>query len=135
MAKSFWSLPPDERKLFLQRQKEKAQKRAADPVLVTRRNEQRRSRYSSIPRVRLKNRGRKYGILPEEITRLYNSQNCVCAICEQEKSLDTNLHIDHCHTTGKVRGLLCVKCNIAIGLFEDSTERLRAAAKYIEDHQ
>jgi hypothetical protein len=73
---------------------------------------------------------------------LLASQDGVCAICENEETnLDNtgtgkvrNLNVDHDHNTNAVRGILCSACNRGLGLFEDSPERLRAAADYIEKH-
>jgi len=62
-------------------------------------------------------------------------QNFVCAICKSTKSRrgkDEHFCIDHCHSTGKVRGLLCHHCNMAIGFFRDDPEILRVAAEYLE---
>jgi hypothetical protein len=56
-------------------------------------------------------------------------QNNQCAICK-EKFAKTP-HVDHCHTTGKVRGLLCWQCNIGIGLLKDNIEVCLAAADYL----
>ena len=70
---------------------------------------------------------RKYGISYEEAVALRNTS---CEICGSTKSL----HIDHCHTTGKVRGPLCRGCNHALGNMKDSPERLRAAADYLEKY-
>lgn len=68
-----------------------------------------------------------YGISPDDYRSLLEKQNGFCAICSKAKELV----IDHCHCTGVVRGLLCQKCNLGLGHFEDSTERLKAAAKYL----
>ena len=50
-----------------------------------------------------------------------------CAICNSTE----DLKIDHCHKTKKIRGLLCSRCNLGIGLFDDNPERLTQAAKYV----
>lgn len=54
-----------------------------------------------------------------------------CAICNTN---NCQLHVDHCHTTNKFRGILCHKCNRALGFFNDNSERLRKAADYIDKH-
>lgn len=56
------------------------------------------------------------------------AQNNRCAICLRDK---VRLGVDHDHSTGRVRGLLCHKCNAAIGLLEDSRFRLKSALKYL----
>lgn len=71
-----------------------------------------------------------YGLTPEQYTELFERQNGVCAIC-QEMTTD-RLHIDHCHETGRVRGLLCGKCNKALGLLKDSTKLLDRAKEYLD---
>ena len=52
-----------------------------------------------------------------------------CAICGNS---DKRLHVDHDHATGKVRGLLCMECNVSLGKFKDSPELLRKAIVYLE---
>lgn len=74
---------------------------------------------------------KKYGISLEERDLMSAKQNGKCAICLAEKP---NLHVDHSHETGVVRGLLCFTCNSALGKFKDSPTLLRAAADYIELH-
>ena len=73
---------------------------------------------------------KRYGLTPEAFDAMSRGQNGCCAICEQQP--DHTLYVDHCHTTGAVRGLLCRKCNFAIGLLEDSPERLDAAKRYLQ---
>jgi Recombination endonuclease VII len=71
---------------------------------------------------------RKYGISIEEYTRLLHQQNHACAICE--RPFDRTPHIDHCHLTHWVRGLLCLKCNMGLGCFDDNPIFLFKAALY-----
>lgn len=60
----------------------------------------------------------------------------VCPLCERDMWLNgQRLVVDHCHETGKVRSLLCSRCNRGMGMFEDNPESLRKAAKYLEDHR
>ncbi len=83
------------------------------------------------------NRGWKlektYGITLEDFDRILESQGGVCAICKRsaEETGSENLHVDHDHTTGVVRGLLCRSCNRGIGYLADSPERLRSAVAYL----
>jgi hypothetical protein len=72
-----------------------------------------------------------YGITQEEYNSMVLIQNGVCAICKLPPS-KKRLSIDHNHETGKIRGLLCSRCNLAIGGFRDSAQLLREAANYIE---
>jgi len=75
---------------------------------------------------------RDYGITIDDYDNMVKKQQNRCAICNSHQSeLKQTLHVDHCHSTGKVRGLLCKKCNSAIGLFEDSQDRLKRAIEYI----
>lgn len=71
----------------------------------------------------------RFGITLAERNSMADSQNGGCAICGGIGK--RGLHVDHCHATGNVRGLLCVRCNTAIGAFRDSPELLDAAAAYL----
>ena len=77
---------------------------------------------------RIYQRARSYGLSEKHFRLLLVSQNYECAICGK---LDRNLVVDHNHTTGKVRGLLCSPCNTGIGLLQDSVEVLRRAEGYL----
>ncbi len=71
----------------------------------------------------------RYGISLEQYELILASQNGVCAICRKKpKGL---LCVDHCHTTGMVRGLLCTKCNTALGFYDDDPDRTQAATDYL----
>jgi len=75
----------------------------------------------------------QYGITPEKYDEMLAAQNGGCAICgEKTPGLRTkNFAVDHCHTTGKVRGLLCTKCNRGLGLFNDRSDLLKLATTYL----
>jgi hypothetical protein len=76
---------------------------------------------------------RRYGISREEYDALLVRQNGVCAICQnpQSRKGTKRLSVDHCHKTKKVRGLLCAKCNMAIGILADDDARCTRAAEYL----
>lgn len=81
---------------------------------------------------RAKNLKHNYGLTVEEFEALLLAQAGVCAICSQPSRSAKPLCVDHCHVTGRVRGLLCQHCNTAIGMMEDSTDRLKKAIAYLE---
>lgn len=79
---------------------------------------------------------KKYGITKEQYDNLLRRQNYKCAVCATDSPDGAgDWHIDHCHNTGAVRGLLCSKCNVGLGMFNDDPEALRLAASYIEKHK
>jgi hypothetical protein len=68
---------------------------------------------------------------------MLENQNHACAICKSQNSGDKRskrLSIDHCHQSGKIRGLLCSSCNKAIGLMKDSPELMLLAIGYLKKH-
>ncbi len=85
-------------------------------------------------------RMKKHGLTGEHYNKLLLEQNGVCAIClgnetiERVKGGYKDLAIDHCHKTGKVRGLLCNKCNYAIGYLKDNPKNAQRAMEYLEKH-
>ena len=73
---------------------------------------------------------------PVELLVMREAQGDRCAICKGERcGPGDRLHIDHDHVTGKVRALLCSRCNTMIGLAGDDPARLTAAAAYIRRHR
>lgn len=76
---------------------------------------------------------KRYGLSIEQYTKLLVAQNNLCAIC-LVKPKKSSLAVDHDHKTGKVRGLLCIKCNMALGALDDNTELLFSAARYLGIH-
>lgn len=101
-------------------------------------NKKRRGKYQEENRVRyLKT---KYGITEEYYMQLYAFQKGCCAICGQvgekrsggNRAKDsTELYVDHDHVSREIRGLLCHKCNVAIGLLNDDPVRIKMAEQYI----
>lgn len=73
---------------------------------------------------------RKYGLTLEEVERMRIGG---CAICGRENGGGRHgqLHIDHCHETGAVRGILCSECNTGLGKFRDDPKLLEAAMRYL----
>ncbi|BDI29165.1 hypothetical protein CCAX7_12160 [Capsulimonas corticalis] len=74
---------------------------------------------------------KKYGLTKTALELMYKAQDHKCAICGIPEG-ERLLHIDHCHKTGKVRGLLCERCNLGIGAFNDSLEYLNTAILYLK---
>jgi hypothetical protein len=76
---------------------------------------------------------RTLGITKEELFRLELKAEGKCQICFKALTSErySRMAVDHCHSTGKIRGILCVKCNTALGLFDDDTDRLRQAVLYL----
>lgn len=80
----------------------------------------------------------KYGLSTSDYDRMLEQQGGVCAICNREpternKAGMVMLNVDHCHATGKVRGLLCPLCNRGLGMFGDCKELLERAAAYLAE--
>ena len=77
---------------------------------------------------------RTFGITVKEYDEMLLAQNGTCAICEASCATGYRLAIDHDHTTGKVRALLCKNCNTAIGLFKENTNTMTKAINYLKFH-
>ena len=78
---------------------------------------------------------RLYGLSKDEYINLLHIQGGKCAICEQECKSRQRLAVDHCHDTNKVRGLLCNRCNRALGLLLDDVELVSSALSYLKEHR
>jgi recombination endonuclease VII len=74
---------------------------------------------------------RKFGLTAEAHAEMLASQNGSCAICLALDAPGQRLHVDHCHKTGRIRGLLCARCNLGIGRFEDDKTILESAVRYL----
>lgn len=78
-------------------------------------------------------RSRRYKVPLAKIIKLHTEQGNCCAICGLKQS-SSDLHLDHCHSTGKVRGLLCWRCNTGLGFFHDIPLLLIHASAYLVKH-
>lgn len=76
----------------------------------------------------------RYGLTEEAYQAMLEQQDQSCAICREPNNLDRRMYVDHCHATGKVRGLLCQKCNAAIGMLKDSPTLLQRAMDYLRSN-
>ena len=77
---------------------------------------------------------RKYGMTIEQYDAMLETQGGGCSICGRPPRVDISLHVDHDHSTGRVRGILCFCCNNALADFQDDPELLRKAAGYVSWH-
>lgn len=77
----------------------------------------------------------KFGITQEEYNKKFIDQKGKCAICHRPQSeFKKGFAVDHDHLTRKIRGLLCTRCNPALGAFQDDINILKNAIKYLENH-
>ena len=108
------------------------EKRRSDPDYAERIRVQDRAR----PREQIKNTRLRndYGITLDDFNRMREQQNYCCAVCGVHEDLSgvKRLAIDHCHTEGHIRGLLCSKCNTGLGLFRDNIDFLSKAIEYLK---
>jgi DNA-binding transcriptional MerR regulator len=95
----------------------------------------RRYREANRAELTIKQRARHYGISVEELRSFLAKHDDRCTVCRDP--FDQNpkhKHIDHCHATGRLRGVLCRDCNHALGNVKDSVERLEALIAYLRVH-
>ena len=75
---------------------------------------------------------KKYGVTIELYNQMLSQQNNSCKIClRHESNFKNNLSVDHCHSTGKVRGLLCPYCNGMLARWQDDKDKFERAAAYL----
>lgn len=91
-----------------------------------------RQRQASLPKRKF---FKRYGLTETAYEELVAGSNGCCAICSTQNNNGKDLCIDHCHTTGKVRGLLCNKCNMALGLLSDRIDLLDKAKEYLNENR
>ena len=83
---------------------------------------------------------KKYGLTADEYDRMHKDHKGVCAICKQPETKKNQygvmkLAVDHCHDTGKIRGLLCMCCNRALGLLKENENTISCLANYVAKHK
>lgn len=91
-------------------------------------------------RVKARMRGHVFAVKTAEVMRALEVQKGLCAICEKPEQRRQHgvvqaLAIDHCHATGRFRGLLCEACNKVLGFVEDKPERLQRMLEYLKQGQ
>lgn len=78
---------------------------------------------------------KKYGLTPESYNEMFSKQKGCCAGCNRHQTeFNRNLVVDHNHETGKVRGLLCISCNLMIGYAQEETKTLYNLIEYLNEH-
>lgn len=105
-----------------------------EEILLKSKARYRKNRSKVLKQTRAAFLAREYGITDEERTAMYAEQLGLCALCDRPLPdiTDREIHIDHNHETGWVRGLLHRACNVGIGMFEEDVNLLRKAVKYLE---
>ena len=74
---------------------------------------------------------RTHGMSADEVDVMIEAQGGVCAICEERPDVEARLHVDHEHATGRIRGVLCSRCNHAVGLLREDPDLFARAAAYL----
>ena len=97
-----------------------------------------RERYHANPeKYRDQELWRRYRIRSVDYERMLAEQNGQCAVCETTEYIGpgNRLHVDHNHATGQVRGLICIRCNVLIGMAQEQHGRFIAALRYLQKHE
>jgi hypothetical protein len=119
-----WYLSNREREIARVRSWQRAN---PDRVKASRdRNRERRNQ--QMREIHLRN---KFALTVQEYDWILDAQGGVCALCGCQPTPGISLHVDHDHGTGEIRGLLCVRCNNALGLFREDPDLLCSAARYV----
>tara|TARA_R110000744_G_scaffold296425_2_gene406296 strand:+ start:125 stop:673 length:549 start_codon:yes stop_codon:yes gene_type:complete len=87
--------------------------------------------YRDNPEKYLEYRVQKYGLTTDEYNYMLTEQNNCCMICNKSLDLGKHTHIDHCHTTLKVRGILCSSCNTGLGLLKEDVNIMQEMINYV----
>jgi hypothetical protein len=126
-------------------EQERREKLLANKARYRAKNKAKIQAYNKEYRKRVFNSARRYdykinyGITIEQYESMLVKQNNVCAICLRTETATNRgkvkrLAVDHCHKTGKVRGLLCHNCNTTLGKYEDKPELIKKLIEYLESN-
>lgn len=127
---------PNYRRNYYLRNREKAKQQSRDWYFANREEVLKRSAERNPIRNAIA-RKRKYGLTPEQIEAIVTSQCGRCLLCKkkpEDRGCKPRLIVDHCHASGKVRGMLCDKCNLVLGLVDDDPEVLARMINYLNGH-
>lgn len=129
-----WKERQSEREYKDEKNKARRIKYATDEEYRNKQKNKVKDYFSRNKEVKLSQRLKKFGITLDGYRNLLKLQGGKCAICGSEigDSVGNRLYVDHDHETGKVRGLLCSRCNFGLGNFKDSVELLSKAIRYLE---
>ena len=106
----------------------------ANPERVNATQRARRAKPEAKRRARAEHLMRKFGLTIEQYDAMLKAQGGGCFICGRPPREDISLHVDHDHSTGKVRGILCFRCNNALADFNEDAAVLRKAIGYLTVH-
>jgi hypothetical protein len=128
---------PEKWKEIDRRAKSKARQNPEKAIRI--RNYQKQYREDNRKALSDRERKRKFGITPERYSEIFKTQNGLCAICKHPETATRlgkvkSLSVDHCHTTGKIRGLLCSDCNTGIGKLKENKNIFLLAIQYLESN-
>lgn len=102
-----------------------------EKVKESKRNTRKKEGHQSLSRGYILNH--RYGITLDGYDALLSEQEGRCAVCNVKQTDKTyHFHVDHCHNTGVVRGLLCSPCNVFLGVIKDDIDALKRAINYLE---
>lgn len=129
-----WKDRQSEHEYKEEKNKSRRLKYAKDEEYRNRQKEKVKKYFNNHKDVKLTQRLKKYGLTVDGYRNLLKLQNGKCAICGAElaDNVGNRLYVDHDHESGKIRGLLCAKCNFGIGQFNDDPDLLRKAITYLE---
>ncbi len=128
-----WGMAKDKEKV--REYNKQYQQNNREKVLALRKDYRVRNK-DALPQLRREANLKQYGLSTEQFEDMCKAQNGLCKICRQPPNGRwKTLVVDHCHTTGRIRGLLCSNCNLAVGHLRDNPQYAREAAAYLRRSQ